>query len=56
MMAGEESEAAARLAITRLMLDHVLAANQLFSKYQFGSASPVQFVLTGYRIDTDSQV
>ena len=44
-----------RAAIVRKMLDHMMAANEMFSKYHFANNSRLQFVLAGFRIATDSE-
>eukprot|EP00092_Neocalanus_flemingeri_P105110 GFUD01134688.1.p1 GENE.GFUD01134688.1~~GFUD01134688.1.p1 ORF type:complete len:630 (+),score=152.69 GFUD01134688.1:166-2055(+) len=56
--AKHETAELTREAILRLMVDHVLAANDLYEKYQFPGANfthpGLQFVLGGFRIDDDS--
>ena len=42
--------------IIRRMVDHIMAANEMYGKYSFTENNfSVQFVLAGYQIDTDTQ-
>ena len=47
-------EETTKAAILRTMLDHVMAANELFAKHHFASNFTVQFVLDGLTIRRDS--
>eukprot|EP00090_Calanus_glacialis_P016630 TRINITY_DN26015_c0_g1_i1.p1 TRINITY_DN26015_c0_g1~~TRINITY_DN26015_c0_g1_i1.p1 ORF type:complete len:637 (+),score=171.23 TRINITY_DN26015_c0_g1_i1:26-1936(+) len=56
--AKHETARLTREAILRMMVGHVMAANEFYEKYQFSGANfthpGLQFILAGFQIDDDS--
>ena len=50
-----EDDEQTRAAIVRKMVDHIMAANEMFSKYEFSKNSSLQFVLAGLKISRDGE-
>ena len=52
--ANHHDEESTKAAIIRTMMDHLMAANEIFEKHHFATNFTVQFVLDGLKIRRDS--